>query len=313
MLWYVLRRLLVMVLLLFVVSFLVFSLLYISPGSPIDTLLGPKPRSPETVAALTREYHLDKPFLQQYGIWLWNALHFHFGDSIQTSLPVADEIKARLPTSIFLGVYAFLITMVSGIGLGILAATRRGHATDRGTVAGVVIALSTPTFVAGLLLLFLFAVKIPIFPAYGKGSGGLDTLWHLTLPAFALALTSCAFVVKHTRSALITVLDQDYIVFARARGLDARRLTFNYSLRNALVPVITISGLVLSGLIVGAVLVEVTFSVPGIGQLLVQSAIAKDIPMIQAVTLLIAALIMIANLVTDVIYMLVDPQIRLGG
>lgn len=296
-----------------VVSFLVFSLIYLAPGSPVDALLGAKPRTPETVAALTEEFNLDKPFFEQYFLWASSALQGDFGRSIQSSLPVSDQILARLPISVALGLLAFAMTMAAGIVLGVRAAMRKGRVTDRVTTAGVVVALSTPTFVAAVLLLYVFAILLGWFPAYGKGDGGLDTLWHLILPAFALALGSCAYVVKHTRAAMVGVLDQDYIAFARARGVGGNAMLFRYSLRNALLPVVTISGVVLAGLIVGAVLVEVTFSIQGIGHMLVQAATKKDIPVIQGVTVLIAALIIGLNLIADVIYMLVDPRIRLGG
>ncbi|WP_250213641.1 ABC transporter permease [Acrocarpospora catenulata] len=309
---FIVRRLAAMVVMLALVSFLVFSLVHLAPGNPVDALLGQKPRTPETVAALTAQFHLDRPFLEQYAIWASGALRFDFGTAIQSGLPVMTQIASRLPVSIALGIFAFLLTMIVGVGLGILAAMRRGRTADRVTTASVVVGLSTPTFVAAILLLYVFAVLLSWFPAYGKGSGGLDTLWHLTLPAIALALGSCAYVVKHTRAAMIDVLDQDYITFARARGLSRTRILLTYSLRNALIPVITIGGVVLGGLIVGAVLVEVTFSIQGIGQLLVQSAGAKDLPVIQGVTMLIGVLIISINLCADVIYMLVDPRLRLG-
>lgn len=310
---FIVRRLAAMVVMLAIVSFLVFSLVHLAPGSPIDALLGQKPRTPETVAALSAQFHLDRPFLEQYAIWALGVLRLDFGVSIQSGLPVTDQIAARLPVSITLGLFAFVLTMAVGVGLGIFAAMRRGRVADRVTTASVIVGLSTPAFVAAILLLYAFAVLLAWFPAYGKGAGGIDTLWHLTLPAIALALGSCAFVVKHTRAAMIDVLDQDYITFARARGLSRTRILLVHSLRNALIPVITISGVVLGGLIVGAVLVEVTFSIQGIGQLLVQSATSKDLPVIQGVTMLIGTLIISINLCADVIYMLIDPRLRLGG
>ena len=240
-------------------------------------------------------------------------LHFHFGTSITTSLPVADVISARLPTSIFLGVYAFVLTIVFGVGLGLLAALKSQTAIDRGTVAASLIGLSTPAFVAGVFLIYLFAlIVVHWFPASGKGEGFVDQVWHLTLPAISLALTSIAYVLEHTRAAVLGVLQQDYVTFARARGLSLRRIRITYTSRNALIPVITISGLVLSGLVVGAVLTEVTFSIQGIGNLLVQSASSKDIPTIQAVAVLVAAVIIVANLLADVVYAFADPRVRLG-
>ncbi|MFF0227402.1 ABC transporter permease [Streptomyces sp. NPDC004629] len=309
----ILRRLAVIALLLVVVSFVVFSLLHLAPGNPVDILLGTTPRNPETVAALNRQYHLDEPFLQQYWAWASDAAQLRFGTSIQSSLPVSTELSSRLPTSLFLGLYAFVLTMTLGIGLGVLSAVRHRSALDHSTVAGTVVALSTPTFVLGTALLYAFAVRMNWFPAFGAGEGFLDRVWHLTLPALTLALTSCAYVVKHTRTAMIGVLDQDFIVFARARGLSLRQVLFGHALRNALIPVITMSGFILSGLVIGAVLVEVTFSVQGIGQLLVKSATAQDLPVIQAVSLLTAAAIMLTALLTDIVYTLADPRVRLGG
>jgi peptide/nickel transport system permease protein len=304
------KRLAAVVALLVVLSFVTFALLYVSPGTVVDVLLAGRPRSPETVHALEVQYHLDKPFMVQYWMWVRDALRLDFGSSIQTTLPVTDEINSRLPTSLALGVYAYVLTMVTGVGLGVVAAFRHKGTVDRGIVAGTLVGLSTPPFVAGVFLLFLFAVQLGWFPAFGKGDGGLDTLWHLTLPAAALAMTSAAYVLKHTRAAVLGVLEQDYVVFARARGMSSTRIIVVYVLRNAMIPILTISGVLFSYLIVGAVLVEMTFSIEGIGQLLVQSAAAKDLPMLQGVVLLVAAVIILVNLLTDVVYLIADPRLR---
>src|SRR4051794_19941090 len=200
---YLARRLLVFFLLLVGISFAVFSLLYVAPGSAIDSLLGLKPRTPETVAALTQEYHLDKSFLVQYWIWAKGAVHLDFGHSIQTSLPVSQTIEGRMWTSLFLGLYAFVLTSVIGLTLGVVSALRRRTTLDRGIVAGTLVGLSMPTFVSCVLLLYVFAVVLGWFPAFGKGSGFFDELWHLTLPAIALALVGAAFVLKNTRAAML--------------------------------------------------------------------------------------------------------------
>jgi peptide/nickel transport system permease protein len=310
--FFIARRLAAFALLLVALSFLVFSLLYIAPGNVVYTLLGTNPKTPATIHALRKEYHLDEPFLTQYWIWAKQALRFDFGNSISTTLPVTDEVKARLPTSLFLGIYAFILTTVFGVSLGVISALRKQTATDRTIVAGTTVGLSTPAFVSGVLLLYVFAILLPWFPAFGKGSGFIDELWHMTLPAIALSLVVTAYVVKHTRAAMIRVLDQDYVVFARARGLSAWHVLTVYELRNALVPIVTIAGLILSFLITGAVLVEVTFSLPGIGSLLVQSANTKDLPMIQGLAIVIAVVVMGVNLVADLIYLAIDPRIRLG-
>lgn len=309
---YIARRLVALVVMLAVISFGIFGLLYLAPGNPVAAILGRGYHSPAEIQAVRHQYHLDKPFLEQYLIWAKGVLHFRFGNSITTSLPVGGEITARLPTSLYLGLYAFLLTIVFGVGLGLLAALKSQTVLDRGTVAGSLIGLSTPAFVAGVFLIYLFAIVVHWFPASGRGEGFGNELWHLTLPAISLALTSIAYVLKHTRAAVLGVLEQDYVTFARARGLSLRRILITYLLRNALIPVITISGLVLSGLVVGAVLTEVTFSIQGLGDLLVQSASSKDVPTIQAVAVLVAALIIVANLLADVAYAFADPRVRLG-
>jgi peptide/nickel transport system permease protein len=310
--FYVLRRVLVLLVLLVAISFVVFSFEYITPGNVVDTLLGLTPKTPETVRTLRHEYHLDKPFLEQYWIWARGAAHFQFGNSLRTTIPVSETLKSRLPTSLFLAAYAYVLTMVFGLLLGSWAAVRKRGPVDRGLVAGSIIGLSTPAFVSGICLLWLFAIELPWFPSFGLGSGFFDELWHLTLPATALALVSIAFVLKHARASMIAVLDQDYVTFARARGLSGVRIFFTYSLRNALIPVVTVSGIILAFLITGAVLVEVTFSLSGIGSLLVQAATTKDLPVLQGVVLVVAVTIMVANLLVDLAYASLDPRIRLG-
>jgi peptide/nickel transport system permease protein len=173
--------------------------------------------------------------------------------------------------------------------------------------------VSMPAFVTGTLLLYLLAVRFEIFPAFGAGSGFTDRLYHLTLPAIALAFTQATFVLKLTRAAMIEALDQDYVAFARARGVPAAQVVFTYALRNALVPVVTAGGIVLGALLTGAVLIEVVFALPGLGSLLIDSVNAKDIPMVQGLAILAATTIVLVNLLTDLLYLYVDPRIRLGA
>jgi len=312
-LYFILRRLLALSLLLVLISFFVFSLLHLAPGSAERILVGASGTpTPELLELLREEYHLNEPFLMQYWIWAKDAIQLQFGDSIQSTLPVTDEIRARLRVSVFLGIYAYVLTMVLGVMLGILAALKKRSIVDRGIVALSVVGISAPAFATGLLLLYVFAILLPWFPAFGQGAGFFDELWHLTLPAIALAIHGSALLVKHTRAAMINVLDQDYVMFARARGLSTLRILFLYALRNALIPVVTMSSLILASVITGAVLVEVAFSLPGIGSLLVQSAETKDLPVLQGVTMIIATVIIVANLLADLAYVAVDPRIRLG-
>jgi peptide/nickel transport system permease protein len=306
---YVGRRLIALVLLVVVISFVVFSLLFLAPGSPEQILLGARPSTPETVAAIRAEYHLDDPFLVQYWDWFRDALRFDFGRSIRTNEPVVDGIRERFWLTLQLGGLAFLITMLLGVPLGVLAALRRRTATDRGIVALSVVGVSAPAFATGILLLYVFAVRLGWFPVFGEGSGVIDRLQHLALPAIALALTGMGLILKLTRTAVIGSLEQDYVTFARARGIPRRRVLRAYALRNGLVPIVTAAGLLLAYMLAGTVLVEVTFALPGLGSLLVESVRTLDIPMVQALTILIATIVVLVNLLADLVYVAIDPRI----
>jgi peptide/nickel transport system permease protein len=311
-LWYIARRIMALLLLMLVVSFGVFSLLYITPGSIVYVLLGGHVATPAVLAALTEQYHLNDPFFVQYGHWLSDAVQLDLGRSILTNQPVLSSILNRLSVTVFLGLMAFIISVVMGVSLGMVAALRRRSSLDRGIVGFSVIGVSAPPFATGLLLLYVFGVVLNWFPIYGAGSGFFSRLQHLTLPAIALALTAAALILKLTRSALVEVLEQDFIVFARARGVPRKRILMRYALRNALVPVVTASGIILAYTLTGAVLIEVTFSLPGIGSYLVDAVINKDVPVVQGATLVIAAIILVINLITDLLYLAIDPRIRFG-
>jgi peptide/nickel transport system permease protein len=203
--------------------------------------------------------------------------------------------------------------LVFGILLGMIAAFKRGTRIDRAMVMFGVFGISSPAFVTGIFLLYLFGVVLGWFPTFGAGRDNLgDMLWHMTLPALALALSVMAIVVKITRAAMIEELDRDYVTFARARGLSATRITLAYVLRNALIPVITAAGIVVVGLLASAIYVEVTFALPGLGSLTVDSVQKRDIPLIQGTTLIFACFVVAINLIIDVIYTLIDPRIRFG-
>ena len=307
---FIARRLAILLLLLLVTSFGAFLLLYLSPGSPETVLLGDHPSSPAVVQALRAKYNLDDPFVVQYGKWLEKAVTLDFGSSIRTDEPVTAAIGARLGLTVDLALMAFAITMLLGISLGIVAALHSRTTLDRGVVGVSVLASSAPAFASGILLLYLFAVRIAWFPAYGNGSGVLDRIWHLVLPAIALALPPAALVLKMTRAAMVRELEKDYVAFALSRGVGQSRVISAYVLRNALVPVVTAGGLIIGGLLTGAVLVEVAFSLAGVGALLVESVLFHDIPVVQGLVMLFAATIVLANLAADVLYVLVDPRIR---
>jgi peptide/nickel transport system permease protein len=306
---YVARRLAALVVLVAVISFVVFSLLYLAPGSPEQVLLGARPSTPETIKAIRDEYNLDDPFLVQYGKWARAALRFDFGRSIRTNEPVVNGIAERFKLTLQLGGLAFLLTMALGVPLGVLAAVRKRTSVDRSIVALSVVGVSAPAFATGILLLYVFAVRVGWFPVFGEGTGIADRLRHLALPAAALALTGMGLVLKLTRTAVIGSLEQDYVTFARARGIPRRRVLSAYALRNGLVPIVTAGGLLLAYMLGGTVLVEVTFALPGLGSLLVDSVRTLDVPMVQALAILIATVVVLVNLLADLLYVAIDPRI----
>jgi peptide/nickel transport system permease protein len=307
---FILRRLAIAIPLLLIVSFGVFALVHLAPGDPVRALLGSRASDPATLAAIRERYHLNDPFIVQYGKWLWQVLQGDLGRSIQGSQLVTSAIRQRLGLTIFLGLMSSVLVLFFGILLGMLAGFRRGTRLDRGVVMFGVFGISSPAFVTGILLLYLFGVVIGWFPIFGAGRGFIDRFWHLTLPAVALALSIMAIVVKITRAAVIQELDKDYVVFARARGLSAPRIVFGYVLRNALIPVVTAAGLIIVGLVANAIYVEVTFALPGLGSLTVEAVQRRDIPLIQGTTLVFAAFVILLNLLIDLAYILIDPRIR---
>ena len=306
------RRLLGAVPILIVITFAVFALIHLAPGTPERALLGTRPTSPETLAAIRERWNLDEPFLVQYLLWLKAVVVGDLGRSIQTNQDVTTVIGQRIGLTIYLGLYSLLIALVVGIPLGMWAAIRRGSKTDRAVVGVSVLGVSAPAFAVGLLLLYVFGVVLDLFPIFGGGEGFLDRGLHLTLPAIALALALLALIVKITRASVIDELDQDYVAFARARGLPRRRVMGRYVLRNALIPVVTAAGLMLVGLLGGAVLVEATFGLKGLGSLLAESVQGRDVPVVQGVVLITAIFVIVVNLGLDVLYTVIDPRIRLG-
>jgi peptide/nickel transport system permease protein len=309
--WFVLRRIVGLAAILLAVSVAAFALQYAAPGGPLQALVGSLPTSAATKAALRHQYHLDQPLVAQYGHWLGDALRLKFGTSILTGQGVSRLVGSDLQLTLFLVTYAFIIAMLFGIGLGIIAAVKQRTWIDRTIVAAGVVGVSSPAFVTSILLLYLFSVVLPWFPAYGQGSGFISRLDHLTLPAVALALTGMALVINLTRAEMSRVMEEDFMHFAKARGLARSRVLLSYAGRNALNPILSAGGLTFNRLLFGTVLVEVTFALPGIGALLVQSISSRDIPVVQALVVTIAVIVVTVNLVTDLLYSVVDPRVRL--
>ncbi|CAB4939240.1 MAG: ABC transporter permease subunit [Actinobacteria bacterium] len=311
--WFVLRRLAAMVVILAIVSFLIFSLLALAPGDPVLLLLGPAKATPEAIARVRAEFHLDDPFLQQYWSWVGNALHGDFGRSIRSGQRVTEVIAERFPVTLLLAVYAFVLTAVIGIPAGLASGVRRGRKLDRTVTFTSLIGLSAPTFAVAVLLIYVFAIWLGWFPPFGAGEGLGDRIYHTTLPAITLAIGSIAIVSRQTRAASMDVATRDYVTFARARATGSSTIWRRYVLRNAALPVITVAGLVFAFALTGAVLVEYAFALPGIGALLVESVQRLDLPVVQAVALFTAVLVLSVNLVVDVTYFLLDPRLRRSG
>ena len=297
------------VILLAVMSLLIFSLLYLEPGDIARNLLGTRPVNPQTLAAIRAEYHLNESFAGQYWSWLTGALHGNFGTSVQSNIPVANDITSRLALTLELIALALALSVLLGVPAGVVAGLRHGTGTDRAVVGSAVVFVSAPAFALGLLLLELFGNYSSWFPVYGAGTGFGGRLYHLLLPAATLALGIGGFILKITRAAVISEVDQDYVTFARARGLSSAQV-LRLVLRNALVPVITSLGLTVAYLFASTLLAEQVFSLPGLGQLLDDAVLFKDVPVVQALTLLIAAAIALVSLAVDIAYVALDPRIR---
>lgn len=297
------------VLILLVLSFLTFTLLYLAPGDLVKNLLGNRPSTPEAIAAVRAQYHLDDPFLVRYLDWLLAALRGDFGVSIRLQQPVTTVIASRFGVTAGLVGCSFLVAVVTAIPLGILSAARNGTRVDRTASAVSLFGLSAPSFALAILAITVFAIWIPLFPAYGAGDGGIDRLWHLVLPSVVLAAGIGAILMRMTRAAVLRELESDAITFARARGISESNIR-RIALRAALIPIVTSAGLILTFIIGGTIIVETVFALPGIGQLLQEAVLFKDLPVVQAITLLVAASIAIITIIVDLSYMLLDPRVR---
>lgn len=307
------RRVLGMLGMLLVVSFAVFLLQDLAPGSLEDTLIDKRSRpSPERVAFIRERYRLDEPLVVRYAAWVGNAARFDFGESITGGQPVTTVLAQRAAITAQLVLLAFPIYLFCGIGLGVVAALRKDTLVDRGTVALALLAYSAPAFVSGLLLAFVFGAVLGWFPLFGPGDAGINRLTHLVLPAATVALASFGSLVKVTRASMIDQIEADYVTFARARGVPEPRIVLGKALRNGLIPIAAVGSNQLVGMITGVVLVEVVFALPGLGSLLVESVRKSNVPVVQGLTLLTAAAIILLNFGTDLLYRAIDPRVALG-
>lgn len=329
-----LKRIAVLIPTLIGISIVAFSLIRLVPGDPITILIGERGASPEVIAELQRVHGLDRPLPAQYALFVMNAFRGDFGTSIASGRPVIEEFSDRFTATLELGLVGLLLAMVIGIPLGILAAVKRNSIFDYSFMTASLVGYSMPIFWWGLILILVFSVRLGLTPVSGRidiaydipaWSGFLliDTwksgegwpafksaLEHLVLPAIALGTIPLAVIARMTRSSMLEVLGEDYMRTARAKGLNHARIIFVHGLRNALVPVITVVGLMAGSLVTGAVLTETIFSWPGIGRWLVHSVLARDYPVIQSGVLLLALIVIVVNLLVDVAYAWANPRLR---
>lgn len=308
----VLRRLMATIPVMVVVAVAVFALLHVTPGDPAVIIAGDY-ASPDDVARIRAKLGLDRPFLTQVGIWLGQIVRGDLGTSIFSGLPVATLIKQRAGTTVSLTIFAMLISVGVGVPLGIVAAWKKGSWLDRLVMVMAVSGFSMPVFWLGFLLVYVFAISFAWLPVQGYQpltAGFWPFLRHLILPALTLSVIYMALVARMTRASMLSVLSEDYIRTAFAKGLPPGRVLVRHALKNASLPIVTIIGIGFALLIGGAVVTESVFALPGLGRLTVDAIVRRDYPVIQGVLLLVSGVYVMINLVIDMLYVFLDPRIR---
>lgn len=312
MLMFILRRLLSAIPTLILVSLFVFTLQKLLPGDPVLAMAGEE-RDPAVMEYLRDKYRLNDPIPVQYLNWVGNVLTGDFGTSLRTEQPVITLLASKLPVTLELAVLALLIALLIGIPTGIISAVRKGTVVDYGANVIALSGISIPHFWLGILLIMVFAVKLQWLPASGFVPVGEDfgqNLKTLILPAFVLGAGLSGILMRHTRSAMLEVLRTDYVRTARAKGLRPRAVILKHALRNALMPIVTLTTLLFGELLGGAVLTEQVFSIPGFGKMIVDAVFNRDYAVVQGVVLCIAIGFLLLNLLADVLYRMINPRLR---
>jgi len=309
---FLLKRLAAIVPTLFFVSVLIFGLQQLLPGDPAIAMAGEE-RDPNVIAYLRGKFHLDEPLPVRYGYWLRGALHGDLGESVRIQQPVTDLIVEKLPVTLELAGLAMAVALVIGISAGVAAAVWRDTKWDYVANVFALWGLSTPNFWLGILMILFFSVKLGWFPASGYVSPSenlRENLAGMVMPAFVLGNALAAVLMRHTRSAMLQVMASDYVRTARAKGLDEKVVILRHALRNALVPIITLTALQFGELLSGAVLTEQVFSIPGFGKLIVDAVFNRDYSVVQGVVLFTATVYIVLNLLADLAYFAVNPRMR---
>jgi peptide/nickel transport system permease protein len=309
---YFLRRILATIPVVLMVALFVFSLLYIAPGDPAAIIAGDQ-ASPEDVERIRASLGLDRPFLVRFFEWLWNVLNGNLGTSIFTNLSVTHMISQRIEPTVSLMALTLILSLSCAIPMGVIAAWKHGTIVDRVVMMVAVFGYSTPVFVVGYLLAYVFALQLDWLPVQGFTSisqGLVPFLRNLILPAVALGLIYMALIARITRATMLDVLSQDYVRTAKAKGVEQKGILFVHALKNAAVPIVTIVGIGFAALIGGAVVTESVFAIPGLGRLTVDAILRRDYPVIQGVVLLFSFIYVLVNLAVDLLYTVFDPRIR---
>jgi len=302
---YILRRLLLLIPVIIGVTFIIFTMMYFTPGDPARIILGEQASEPD-VQRLRADMGLDDPFFVQFGRYVKNVVvEQDLGRSYRSNRPVMDEILARFPTTLKLAALGIFVAVIMGIPIGIISATKQYSFFDNFAMVFALVGVSMPNFWQGMMLILVFSVGLGWFP-----SSGFTTLKHMVLPALTIGTSTAAVITRMTRSSMLEVVRQDYIRTARAKGQVESKVINRHALKNALIPILTVVGLQFGFLLGGAVLTESIFSVPGLGNLMVQSIRNRDFPMVQGGVLFIAITFSFVNLIVDILYAYVDPRIR---
>ncbi len=311
---FIVKRILSIIPVLIIVSVVIFSVVHLTPGDPAASILGDEATA-EDIAALRERMGLDKPVVEQYFIWIGNILHGDFGMSVAGNETVANLLKSHWEPTISLALFSTVIALGIAIPLGILAARNKGTAIDSGISALSLMGISFPSFLLGLFLMMVFAVKLKLLPVSGYktlSDGLVPHIRSLVLPGIALGFMHSALLMRMTKASMLEVLNSDYIKMAKAKGVKEFLLVAKHAFRNALIPVITTVGQSIVGALAGAAVVESMFAIPGMGQLMVNSIGRRDYYVIQAIVLIIACINVLVNLLVDLLYGIADPRVRLS-
>jgi peptide/nickel transport system permease protein len=312
---YIARRLLALIPLLLLISFFVFAMAFVIPGDPAITLAGGLRADPAHIKEVRTQLGFDKPVVTQYGNWLGNALRGDLGDSILRKTSVTKEIRTRFPVTAAMAIGALGFMVLVGVPVGIASATRQGSLIDRAATVGTSTAIALPDFWLAMILVVVFAVKLKWLPAISYvpfKQSPLEWARHLLMPWIALGLAGAASLARQLRASLIDVLDADYIRTAAAKGLRGRMIIGKHALKNAAIVPVTVLGIQFAYLLGGTVVLEQIFSIPGIGQYFFLALNARDLPVIQGVTLIVALTFVLLNLFVDVLYAYINPKVRLA-